>query len=440
MTRSEKIDDWSVPVGRKESSGTTKSSPLRPPGPKLRVRLGIKLVFPGGERESQTYSVHKFLSVQAFIQRMREDLMKTTNQISLFVSPNWRLLNHTGTVSDEVIPGTNTPCPFLYQGSTVRVEWGNRQVSLVGDTVISPKRPTRGGEWGNKSPEERLRAIKGISAGPVKWYSKDRPRANPQLIESADTANEPQLKRKRGESQQALKKAQVAEKPKPLKGGKRRNGLDRGQRCDTPDPRTASHLVEDISPNVGRGIGDDVVMIVKIRKNDCEGTQQAFVEFQFTENRGETGPLKMGVTIGQLLNYYDQWKTDTESDSESTSSDSDGRESRDEQKDDTSTSGDDSSGFDEIIQMQESPEKPTKTQVKNEMVRRVKIRKGRVRMRRKTRTQTGIWMRSAMYLKVQTSFMWNNSSTSGILPEVLTGLESFDQFANLIQQREKISS
>jgi hypothetical protein len=70
-------------------------------------------------------------------------------------------------VSDREKPGTNTPCPFLDQGSTVRVEWGNRQVSLVGHTVITPKRPTRGGEWLNKAPEEKLKAIKGISAGPV---------------------------------------------------------------------------------------------------------------------------------------------------------------------------------------------------------------------------------------------------------------------------------
>jgi hypothetical protein len=55
---------------------------------------------------------------------------------------------------------------------------------------------------------------------------------------------------------------------------------------------------------LGKGVGDDVVMIVKIRKNDFEDTLQAFVGFQFTENRGETGPFKMGVTVGQLLNYY----------------------------------------------------------------------------------------------------------------------------------------
>jgi hypothetical protein len=88
-------------------------------------------------------------------------------------------------------------------------------------------------------------------------------------------------------------------------------------------------------------------MIVKIQKNDLEDTLQAFVDFQFTENRGDTGPFKMGVTLGQLVNYYDQWKTDTESDSDSTSSDSDEEERKEEQGDDTSTSEDDDGGSEE---------------------------------------------------------------------------------------------
>ena len=74
-------DDWSA------VSNSKTSLPVRRPSPKVRVRLGIKLVFPGGERESQTYSVHKFLSVQVFKQRMQNDLMKTTHPIALFVSP-----------------------------------------------------------------------------------------------------------------------------------------------------------------------------------------------------------------------------------------------------------------------------------------------------------------------------------------------------------------
>jgi hypothetical protein len=75
------LDDWSA------VSDTKTSLPFRRPRPKVRVRLGIKLVFPGGERESQTYSVNKFLSVQVFKQRMQNDLMKTTHPIALFVSP-----------------------------------------------------------------------------------------------------------------------------------------------------------------------------------------------------------------------------------------------------------------------------------------------------------------------------------------------------------------
>jgi hypothetical protein len=63
---------------------------------------------------------------------------------------------------------------------------GEQTISLVGDTVISPKRRTRGGELWNKAPEEKLKAIKGISSGPVKWCSKDRPRASIQLMERED--------------------------------------------------------------------------------------------------------------------------------------------------------------------------------------------------------------------------------------------------------------
>jgi hypothetical protein len=364
-TRLEKDNDWSVRIGINESSDTMKSLPLCPPRPKVRVRLGIKLVFPGGERESQTYSVNKFLTVQAFKQRLGNDLVKTTHPISLFVSPYWRLLKHTGSVSDRSIPGTNTPCPFLEQGSIVRVEWGDRKVSLVGDTVISPKSPTRGGgrEW-NKVPEERLKSMKGISAEPVRWYSIDRPRASTQLIEREDTHNQPQQKTKRSESQQALIKAQVAERPTPLKLGKRQDEPERAQKKrdnqewgtdpdDDPDPRRKGHVVTDTSPNSKHGDDDDVIMIVQITRNALDDAQQAFVDFQFTENRGYTGSFKMIATLDQLMNYYcDQWKTD----SDTTSSDSDDEDRKKEDEDDSSTSEDEDSEIDE----DEPDEKDTK--------------------------------------------------------------------------------
>jgi hypothetical protein len=335
-----KGDDWSDRLGSNQQSTDSKSSlPVKPPGPKIRVRLGIKLVFPGGERESQTYSVHKFLSVQVFKQRLGNDLMKTTYPISLFVSPNWQLLNHTGCVNDQVYPGTKTPCPYLDQGSTVRVEWVDRKVSLVGDTVSPPKRPTRGGEKRNPtltSPEERLKWMKGISAGPVKWYSSDRPRATTQLMQVDDPDNQPQLKRKRGVDHQAILNSQIAERLTPLKK-KNRNGKPNLSPEPVVNNQRRRSIARDPSPNSEQNNDEDIVMIVKIRRNALDDSQQAFVDFKFAENRGDTGPFKMGVTLDQLINYYHQWNTDPDT----TSSDSDCEESGEDEEENSSSSEDD---------------------------------------------------------------------------------------------------
>ena len=336
----EKEDDWSDRFGVNEkSTDSTRALPFHHPGPKIRVRLGIKLVFPGGERESQTYSVHKFLSVQVFKQRLGNDLMKTTYPISLFVSPNWQLLNHTGCVNDQVYPGTNTPCPYLDQGSTVRVEWGDRKVSLVGDTVSPPKRPTRGGEKRNPtltSPEERLKGMKGISAGPVKWYSSDRPRATTQLMEVDDPDKQIQLKRKRGVDHQAILKSQIAERPTPLKRKNRKGKPDLSPE-NVVDNQRRRIIARDPSPNSEHNNNEDIVMIVKIRRNALDDSQQAFVDFKFAENRGDTGPFKMGVTLDQLMNYYHQWNTDPDT----TSSDSDCEERGKDEEENSSSSDDD---------------------------------------------------------------------------------------------------
>ncbi len=149
----------------------------------------MRLVFPGGKRERQEYSVNKLLSVREFKRRLATTLLETYQPISLFVSPDWQLLDHAGCVTDQQLPGTNLNCPFLTHGSTVvRVEMGNRRVSLVGDTLDS-KSPARRGENNSSfekrssDPEKRLKEMKGkrlkemkgISAEPVKWYSSHRP-------------------------------------------------------------------------------------------------------------------------------------------------------------------------------------------------------------------------------------------------------------------------
>ncbi len=141
-------------------------------------------MFPGGEREQQNYSVNKYLSVQEFKRRLATTLLKTHLPVSLFVSPDWKLLDHAGCVTDHTKPETNQDCPYLRHGSTVRVEVGTRKVSLVGDTRDS-KSPARRGENNSSfeerssDPEEILKEMKGIAVEPVEWYSTHQPRLSP---------------------------------------------------------------------------------------------------------------------------------------------------------------------------------------------------------------------------------------------------------------------
>jgi hypothetical protein len=109
---------------------------LSPPK-RERVRLTIKLNFPGGERGDQTYSVNKFLSVE-FFRRDMTSLLGIPPPVSLFVGPEWLLLDRPGCVSDQIIPGTNISCPFLEQGSLVRVEQGQHSVSLCDEFLVPP--------------------------------------------------------------------------------------------------------------------------------------------------------------------------------------------------------------------------------------------------------------------------------------------------------------
>jgi hypothetical protein len=185
-TRKIKSSDWSNSVFDKSKTPKFARFQPIPPVPEERLRLTISLVFPGGERERQEYSVNKFLTVQEFKRRLATTLLKTTRPISLFVSPDWKLFNHGGCVSDEFEPKTNVKCPCLKHGSTVRVELGIRNTSQVGETLHLKSPARRGGKsnssFGKRSddPEARLKDMKGISSEPVKWYSTHRPRLSPE--------------------------------------------------------------------------------------------------------------------------------------------------------------------------------------------------------------------------------------------------------------------
>ena len=107
------------------SSGDRPLPPGRAPpgiteGPRHRIRLGITLTFPDGERCDQRYSAHPGWTVEQFKARMAS-LLETSAPIRLTLSPIWDELDHHGTVSMRFHPSSGSPCPFLDQNSVVRV-------------------------------------------------------------------------------------------------------------------------------------------------------------------------------------------------------------------------------------------------------------------------------------------------------------------------------
>jgi hypothetical protein len=245
-----------------------------------------------------------------------------------------------------------------------------RITSQVGETLYL-KSPARRGEsnssFGKRSddPEDKLKAMKGISAEPVKWYSTHRPRLSPE-----NTMERDRKRRKRNDLQRAVMNSQVAEKVTPLKPlrrqekpesvnvqhrmvmdqiehrGRKHHTMhelrDKGKVWDDQDKVSPFSVVRDLSPKVEGRNDDEIVMMVKLRRNVLTDSQQAYVDFPFTEKRGESGPFKMGVTLDQLLNYYYQLKTDFDS----SSSDSDDNGDEMDKDEESSSSDDDDSGHD----------------------------------------------------------------------------------------------
>jgi hypothetical protein len=129
------------------------------------------------------------------------------------------------------------------------------------------------------------------------------------------------------------------------RGGKQKTKLElqnEGQDRNDQEDISRFSVVRDLSPKVERGNDDEIVMMVKLRRNALSDSLQAYVDFPFTEKRGESGPFKMGVTLDQLLNYYYQLKTDFDS----SSSDSDDNGDEKDKDEESSSSDDDDSGHD----------------------------------------------------------------------------------------------
>lgn len=84
------------------------------------LRFNITLSYPDGERPLHLYSVFYGMPVSGLRYHI-SCLLRVDFLVSLFVGPLWLVLNHRGTISDRVLPGTSTPCPLLEPGSEVRV-------------------------------------------------------------------------------------------------------------------------------------------------------------------------------------------------------------------------------------------------------------------------------------------------------------------------------
>ena len=112
--------------------GGEDGTPEAPAGKRARVRLGLTLTFPDGERHDQRYSAHPAWTVPYFKERMGR-LLETSSPIKLLVGPGWEELDHLGLIGDTYLPGLGLRCPFLMHNSVVRVSqcpsWSGGRIS-----------------------------------------------------------------------------------------------------------------------------------------------------------------------------------------------------------------------------------------------------------------------------------------------------------------------
>ncbi len=87
-------------------------------------RFSIRLLFPDKKYPTMIYSVHAGMTVTTLRLQISE-LLEQVYLVHLLVGISWNedRLRHDGTITDRVFPGTNTPCPFLQQGSRVLVHF-----------------------------------------------------------------------------------------------------------------------------------------------------------------------------------------------------------------------------------------------------------------------------------------------------------------------------
>jgi hypothetical protein len=81
----------------------------------------IRLIFPNKEAPTLILPVRKNMTVPTLRSKI-SNLLESDCLVHLLVGPSCSqdiLLEHQGTITDRVLPNTNTPCPYLQQGTRV---------------------------------------------------------------------------------------------------------------------------------------------------------------------------------------------------------------------------------------------------------------------------------------------------------------------------------
>jgi hypothetical protein len=83
-------------------------------------RFSINLLFPDRNLPDQLFWVTTSMTVPTLKQSLA-DLMHVSTPLSLFVGPDWNLLDHDGFIVSRFLSDGLTPCPYLQPASSLRV-------------------------------------------------------------------------------------------------------------------------------------------------------------------------------------------------------------------------------------------------------------------------------------------------------------------------------
>ena len=81
----------------------------------------VSLIFPGREISDRFFSISHDITMETFHQQLRDLFGPPTTHVFVFLGPEWVRFYHSGSIVSRFLPDGVTPCPFLQDGSILRV-------------------------------------------------------------------------------------------------------------------------------------------------------------------------------------------------------------------------------------------------------------------------------------------------------------------------------